>query len=332
MRLYMFIEIIITILVSCSALDAVFNSVIEESGSCNTACDKTYSLPSFTGSHVEACKRGCRFFSIGDVINDKGDINVTKNACDSSCDESYPVVEEREACNNGCSSQMTITQQKPKQDEPVFEGQDMFSPLLYMQSLCGGLMGHMSNVISVSWSYYVQEDNGKVIMVQSSPQILTSFDDTDDSLSLSSLLGEPSDTRKNTKKEPMSSGYLYHLQDGGRPLEDMLVRRGETNPRPQVDLEEEIQTMDWLGCVSRKSGLPRWFLAMTIFLSSFVMIWLCFATTATAPEHKIQTQKVNYLTDVDYMQYYEPTEQIKYQPINEQDAPPLPVKVHLNKL
>ncbi len=46
---------------------------------------------------------------------------------------------------------------------------------------------------------------------------------------------------------------------------------------------------DWLSCISRKTGLSRFLLALTLLVSAMTMIWLCVSTTVTAPDHKVQT-------------------------------------------
>ena len=51
---------------------------------------------------------------------------------------------------------------------------------------------------------------------------------------------------------------------------------------------------DWLSCIAKRTGLPRLFLSLTIFASAMVMIWLCFTTAVTAPEHRIQTEVCVY--------------------------------------
>ena len=53
---------------------------------------------------------------------------------------------------------------------------------------------------------------------------------------------------------------------------------------------KEDQPSDWLGCIAKKTGLPRMLLSFTIFISAIVMIWLCFTTAATAPEHRVMPQ------------------------------------------
>lgn len=53
---------------------------------------------------------------------------------------------------------------------------------------------------------------------------------------------------------------------------------------------DEQQSPDWLSCVSRKTGLPRLILSLTIFLAAIVMIWLCVTAIATAPEQRVPKQ------------------------------------------
>ncbi|KFP06380.1 Transmembrane protein 59-like, partial [Calypte anna] len=47
---------------------------------------------------------------------------------------------------------------------------------------------------------------------------------------------------------------------------------------------------DFLGCMSKRSGLPRWILAACLFLSIMVMLWLSCASLVTAPEQHVKTQ------------------------------------------
>ena len=53
------------------------------------------------------------------------------------------------------------------------------------------------------------------------------------------------------------------------------------------------QHLDLLECISRKSGLPRWFIAITIFASALVVLWLCFSLTAPPEDIKVVKTKVS---------------------------------------
>lgn len=74
------------------------------------------------------------------------------------------------------------------------------------------------------------------------------------------------------------------------------LKHSQMRPLDAQDLEEtnlgtlDNVELDWLGCIARKTGMPRMLLTSVIFLSAMVMIWLCFTTAATAPEHRITTQ------------------------------------------
>ena len=56
-----------------------------------------------------------------------------------------------------------------------------------------------------------------------------------------------------------------------------------------VPLRDDVH-LDWLGCIARKTGMPRFPLSFVIFCSAMVMIWLCFTTAVTAPEHRVSSQ------------------------------------------
>ena len=69
------------------------------------------------------------------------------------------------------------------------------------------------------------------------------------------------------------------------------------NDHDSTDYPQRDYLMDdgygWLDCVSKKSGLPRWLLGITILLSALAMIWLCCVTTATAPDQHVSPQVGN---------------------------------------
>ena len=63
------------------------------------------------------------------------------------------------------------------------------------------------------------------------------------------------------------------------------------------DVGDELQpaaenqaSYDWLSCISKKTGMPRLLLTGTIFVSAFVMIWICLSSAVTAPEQRVAPQ------------------------------------------
>ncbi|CAB1331432.1 unnamed protein product, partial [Coregonus sp. 'balchen'] len=111
------------------------------------------------------------------------------------------------------------------------------------------------------------------------------------------------------------------------------------HPAVQQHTEDPTAEHDFLGCMSRRSGLPRWILAACLFLSIMVMLWLSCASLVTAPEQHIKTQlSINgdkeFLDDVQKVNPYHLTPVIAVaidQPEESEEAGPLPVKVDINK-
>ena len=48
----------------------------------------------------------------------------------------------------------------------------LLSPLSYMHGLYSNMLDKVYHRVSVSWSFYMQNDNGNVIIIQSQPQFL----------------------------------------------------------------------------------------------------------------------------------------------------------------
>ncbi|ETE67156.1 Transmembrane protein 59-like protein, partial [Ophiophagus hannah] len=97
---------------------------------------------------------------------------------------------------------------------------------------------------------------------------------------------------------------------------------------------------DFLGCMSKRSGLPRWILAACLFLSIMVMLWLSCASLVTAPDQHVKNQPLSingdkeYLEDLDVPLPYSlrPVIAVAICPAEEnKEAGLLPVKVDLDK-
>lgn len=83
--------------------------------------------------------------------------------------------------------------------------------------------------------------------------------------------------------DPAVLRQLEENNNGRLPEKHVKTLPDLEMPRRVEETASSAQ-LDWLGCVSRKSGLPRWLLAATIFMSILVFVWLCFATASTAPD------------------------------------------------
>uniref|UniRef100_A0A8C0Z9T1 Transmembrane protein 59 like n=1 Tax=Cyanistes caeruleus TaxID=156563 RepID=A0A8C0Z9T1_CYACU len=113
--------------------------------------------------------------------------------------------------------------------------------------------------------------------------------------------------------------------------------RGKGKAHPP---EPPQQEHDFLGCMSKRSGLPRWILAACLFLSIMVMLWLSCASLVTAPEQHVKTQPLSINGDKEYLEDLDGPGTFPLPPVitvtlcpahGGEDAGPLPLKVDLDK-
>lgn len=49
---------------------------------------------------------------------------------------------------------------------------DMMYPMLYVHNIYSNLIEHVHGHMHTSWSFFIQADNGKVVIAQSSPRFI----------------------------------------------------------------------------------------------------------------------------------------------------------------
>ncbi|XP_053767491.1 transmembrane protein 59-like isoform X2 [Desmodus rotundus] len=107
--------------------------------------------------------------------------------------------------------------------------------------------------------------------------------------------------------------------------------RVKTNSKAKVE-SDELQDNDFLSCMSRRSGLPRWILACCLFLSVLVMLWLSCSTLVTAPGQHLKFQPLTleqhkgFIVEPDWPLYPTPSHDFGDSP------PPYKLKLDLTKL
>nr|XP_034800002.1 transmembrane protein 59-like isoform X2 [Pan paniscus] len=107
--------------------------------------------------------------------------------------------------------------------------------------------------------------------------------------------------------------------------------RVKTSSKAKVE-SEEPQDNDFLSCMSRRSGLPRWILACCLFLSVLVMLWLSCSTLVTAPGQHLKFQPLTleqhkgFMIEPDWPLYPPPSHAC------EDSLPPYKLKLDLTKL
>nr|KAF6350407.1 transmembrane protein 59 like [Myotis myotis] len=98
------------------------------------------------------------------------------------------------------------------------------------------------------------------------------------------------------------------------PLDKVRKAKIRVRTSNKVKVEpDELQDNDFLSCMSRRSGLPRWVLACCLFLSVLVMLWLSCSTLVTAPGQHLKFQPLTleqhkgYMVEPDWPLYPPPS-------------------------
>nr|XP_034492200.1 transmembrane protein 59-like isoform X2 [Marmota flaviventris] len=117
------------------------------------------------------------------------------------------------------------------------------------------------------------------------------------------------------------------------PLDKVRKAKIRVKTSSKVKVEsEEPQDNDFLSCMSRRSGLPRWILACCLFLSALVMLWLSCSTLVTAPGQHLKFQPLTleqhkgFMVEPDWPLYPPPSHTCEDSP------PPYKLKLDLTKL
>ncbi|XP_028821052.1 transmembrane protein 59-like [Denticeps clupeoides] len=286
---------------------------------CKKQCQKSIKNQD---SALNACHRGCRLFSICQFVNGNADFNTSTEECHGACQEAYSHLLEQKACSTGCLSQPSEPEIKRRKLKAMAHRPKPVSVMDAMTSWCNDLVSSAQSFISSTWTFYLQADDGKVVVFQSQPEIEYSLPEL------------------QAPRWPPVNSHTERPHTGGRINSDKKSE-AETAAKSKhtSQLDEPTVEHDFLGCMSRRSGLPRWILATCLFLSIMVMLWLSCASLVTAPDQHIKNQlSINgdkeYLDEVQKVRPYQLTPVIAVsvgQSGEEKEAGPLPVKVDLNK-
>ncbi|XP_036378554.1 transmembrane protein 59-like [Megalops cyprinoides] len=319
------------ILVGLAAASSdLFDNQLGDINYCKKQCQITVKNKSTAkDSILNACHRGCRLFSICQFVNGNAGFNTSREECQGACQEAYSRPAEQEACSTGCGSQPTESESKRRRLKAMAHRSRPVSVMDTVSSWCNDIVSSAQSFISSTWTFYLQADDGKVVVFQSQPEI---------EYSLPELQAPRSDVAD--KPWPPVSSHTQRPHTGVRQRgEKGAARAGSKGKHAGQHTDDPTAEHDFLGCMSRRSGLPRWILAACLFLSIMVMLWLSCASLVTAPDQHIKTQlSINgdkeFLEDVQKVTPYPLTPVIAVaisQSDEGEEAGPLPVKVDLNK-
>ncbi|KAG8126943.1 hypothetical protein E2320_021993 [Naja naja] len=224
---------------------------------------------------LNACYRGCRLFSICHFVDATAELNATRAECESACMEAYIGAEEQFGCTTGCKTQLPEMENRGEnmiQDEKPAS----FSIFDLVSSFCNDIVSSAQSFISSTWTFYLQADDGKLV---SQPEVEYPIPEAQ---APKSEVSEKTWTEKLEKppiEEPKSPAPAQPVGESQMPLEH-----------------------DFLGCMSKRSGLPRWILAACLFLSIMVMLWLSCASLVTAPDQHVKNQPLSINGDKEYLE------------------------------
>lgn len=279
----------------------------------------TYSLHTYPREgELYACQRGCRLFSICQFVRDSEDLNQTRSECESTCDEAYPESEEQYACNLGCQNQLPFAEQRHEQLESMMPRIHLLYPLTLVRGFWDDMMSQAHSFITSTWTFYLQADDGKVVIFQTGPQV---------------RLFSQFELENEVKEEPQNSfpGFNKPIY---KEYHRTLIQERDRDMTADRTYNDEYNVF---GCLLRNTWLPGWILTTTLILSVLVLIWICCATVETAVDQYVPTEKLSIYGDMDYIKEQKLTPYpassllIITSKGSEEEAGPLPTKVNLGQ-
>ncbi|XP_063075058.1 transmembrane protein 59 [Engraulis encrasicolus] len=317
-RIMLGLLLTITCTLTATASSDAFDGVLGNTAFCHKTCQMTYSLHTYPrDDELYACQRGCRLFSICQFVGETEDLNQTKSECEYACHEAYSQADVQYACNLGCQSQLPFARQRQEQLSAMMPRIHLLYPLALVRGFWDDVMSQAHNFIMSSWTFYLQADDGKVVIFQSEPQVQfvpqLEYQMEEEEVPQRSFQGLGSPVYKDYHR-----GYI---QERDR---DMFVDRSGD--------ESSL-----FGCLSRNPWLPGWILTTTLVLSVLVLIWICCATVATAVDQYVPAEKLSIYGDIEVMKDqkltpYPPSSLVIITSTEEEcEAGPLPPKVSLDQ-
>ncbi|XP_034744619.1 transmembrane protein 59 [Etheostoma cragini] len=307
------------VLLACTSSSSdVFDSVLGNTVSCHKSCELTYSLHTYPREEeLYACQRGCRLFSICQFVRDSEDLNQTKSECESTCHEAYTHSDEQYACNLGCQNQLPFAEQRHEQLEAMMPRIHLLYPLTLVRGFWEDVMSQAHSFITSTWTFYLQADDGRVVIFQTEPQV-----------KFFSQFEVETDIKEKPQKTIPGLNPVY------KEYHRTLIQERDRDMTGDRSYNDEYNLFS---CLSRNPWLPGWILTTTLILSVLVLIWICCATLATAVDQYVPAEKLSIYGDKEYVK----EEKLTPYPASslliitskgpEEEAGPLPSKVNLGQ-
>ncbi|XP_077126410.1 transmembrane protein 59-like [Ranitomeya variabilis] len=325
------LSLLLSLIVIVSAVNAgdPLDIQLGDITSCSQQCQLAFKLKSTSEDDVlGACYRGCRLFSICHFVDVTADINTTTAECESACAEAYSKTDEQYGCTTGCRKQL-IEGESQKEKMLDLRLPTSFSMLDLISGFCNDIVSSAQSFISSTWTFYLQSDDGKVVVFQSQPEV---------EYPVLELQAPRSEVTDKTWLSSRFHSLKPHTGARGKTEKSSVKESKMKHKLPHIETTQSEH--DFLGCMSKRSGLPRWILAACLFLSIMVMLWLSCASLVTAPDQHIKAQPLSINGDKEYLEDMEKPDPFSLNPVVSvticpteelEEAGPLPVKVDLDK-
>uniref|UniRef100_A0ABI7XD02 Transmembrane protein 59 n=1 Tax=Felis catus TaxID=9685 RepID=A0ABI7XD02_FELCA len=168
----------------------------------------------------------------------------------------------------------------------------LFFPLTLVRSFWSDMMDSEQSFITSPWTFYLQGDDGKIVIFQSKPEIQYA----------------PQLEQEPTNLKELCLRKMSYLQ----------TRSSQTHRKCLEDGESD----GFLRCFPLNSG---WILTTTPVLSVMVLLWTCCATVATAVEQYVPSEELSIYGDLEFVN----AQKLNRYPLDYEEAGPLPTKVNL---
>ncbi|RMB89810.1 hypothetical protein DUI87_33825 [Hirundo rustica rustica] len=154
----------LALLAAAAAADP-FSPQLGDTGGCRGQCGRSLQRRAAADAVLNACYRGCRLFSICHFVDASAELNTTRAECEAACAEAYGNAEEQFGCVTGCRKQLPEVEESRKEKSLELEAPS-FSVLDLVSTFCNDIVSSAQSFISSTWTFYLQADDGKVVVFQ----------------------------------------------------------------------------------------------------------------------------------------------------------------------
>ncbi|CAG0884807.1 unnamed protein product [Darwinula stevensoni] len=233
-----------------------------------------------------SCRRGCRFYALAQVVyaHSKEEGKSPLELCFQGCGEAYNRSSSLlEACKSGCKLEEPLTKERNQKIKNHVENHmmkevpfDLVASIHHPMQIMSEMMRDM--LTSIMGDSALKKALASIPQGGQEPHVV---------IVESGFLLSPADPREGDDEDDVFGDLPF-----GDVLPGTNVRLSERNPSHNHRMRNHMKnghgtSGDWLQCFSEKVGIPRWLLLVSVFFCSLVFVWLCFTSTAPAPQEHV---------------------------------------------